>query len=145
MRYKTHVPMRWSDMDAYGHVNNTWFLMYLEEARVDMMHDLSRAAGEGDVLASGVLVAAHSIVYRTPLVHRSTPVPIDIWVTKIGGASFELGYEVHDDDGRVVYARASSRLVPYDFTTERPRRIQPFERAFLERYVEPDAKSPPLG
>ena len=31
--------MRWSDMDAYGHVNNTAYLAYLEQARVSMFFD----------------------------------------------------------------------------------------------------------
>ena len=29
--------LRWSDMDAFGHVNNTTFFTYLEEARVDLL------------------------------------------------------------------------------------------------------------
>jgi acyl-CoA thioester hydrolase len=32
----TDVPVRWSDMDAYGHVNNARFLTLYEEARVAM-------------------------------------------------------------------------------------------------------------
>ena len=32
--YCVHVPLRWSDMDAYGHVNNVQFLRLLEDARV---------------------------------------------------------------------------------------------------------------
>jgi len=82
-----------------------------------------------------VLVARSGIDYRVPLVHRHDPIPIDVWVTKIGGASFDLAYEVHDEGG-VVYARASSRMVPYDFRVERPRRLRPYERDFLERYLE---------
>ncbi len=29
-----HIPVRWGDMDSYGHVNNTLYIQYLEEARV---------------------------------------------------------------------------------------------------------------
>ena len=32
--YRVDVPLRWSDMDAYGHVNNVQFLRLLEDARV---------------------------------------------------------------------------------------------------------------
>ncbi|MGL5850524.1 MAG: acyl-CoA thioesterase, partial [Phycicoccus sp.] len=32
--YRVEVPLRWSDMDAYGHVNNVQFLRLLEDARV---------------------------------------------------------------------------------------------------------------
>jgi acyl-CoA thioester hydrolase len=123
-------------MDAYGHVNNVPFLTYLEEARIDLLQDLiARAQAEDGPRAPGILVASTSISYLRPLVHRSTPVPIVIWVTKIGGAYFDLAYEVSDGDA-VIYARATSRMVTYDFRTERPRRLRPHERAFLESYRE---------
>ncbi len=138
-RYHAAVTMRWSDMDAFGHVNNVMFLTYLEEARVEMFAELAVEVGEANgVLSSGVVVASSSIDHHRPLVHRHKPVPIDVWISRIGGASFHLGYEVHDDDGAVVYARARSVLVPYDFERQSPRRIAPFERAFLERYFVPD-------
>ncbi len=137
-RFRFPCPMRWSDMDAYGHVNNVVFLTYLEEARVEMFASLAEDFKDDDgMLTKGVLVAGHSIDYRRPLVHRVEPVPIDVWVSKIGGASFHVGYEVHDEGG-VVYARASSVLVPYDFARQSPRRVAPHERAFLEKYLEPD-------
>ncbi len=140
-RYTAPVAMRWNDMDAYGHVNNVVFLQYLEEARIEMFAGLAEEAhlaGDESVLSRGVVVASSSIDYLRPLVHRTEPVPIDVWVSRIGGASFHLGYEVHDEDGAVVYARARSVLVPYDFANGRPRRIEPHEREFLERYLEPD-------
>ena len=151
-RYTFSCPMRWSDMDAYGHVNNVVFLTYLEEARVEMFSRIgavdgaapSRGAYEPtSILASGVVVARSEIDYKLPLVHRYEPVPIDVWVSRIGGASFHLRYEVRDEGG-VVYARAASTLVTYDFAGAAPRRLQPHERRFLERYFEPDA-SPPAG
>jgi len=129
--------MRWSDMDAYGHVNNVQFLTYLEEARIDMLQGLiARAKADDGPEAAGVLVASSAIEYRTPLVHRHLPLPISVWVTRIGGAHFDLAYEVSDPGGP-VYAVASSRLVTYDFRTERPRRLRAHEREFLRAYLEP--------
>jgi len=136
-RYTFHCPMRWSDMDANGHVNNVPYLTYLEEARIDMLQDLiARAKAEDGALAAGILVASTSIDYKTPLVHRNMPVPIAVWVTKIGGALFDLAYEVYDAGG-TVYALATSRMVAFDFRTERPRRLRPHEKEFLQRYLEP--------
>ncbi len=42
------LPLRWSDMDAFGHVNNVVFLRYLEEARIDFMFRL--APGDGSLV-----------------------------------------------------------------------------------------------
>ena len=138
-RYTFSCPMRWSDMDAYGHVNNVQFLTYLEEARIEMLHDLIERAKERDgPLAAGILVASSSIDYRRPLVHRSAPVPITMWVSRLGTAFFDLSHEVSDDP-QTVYARATTRLVPYDFRSERPRRLTPEEKDFLGGYLEPSA------
>ena len=136
MRYIHNSPLRWSDMDAYGHVNNVVYLTYLEEARVDMLFALSAEYG-GKALSEGVLVAHHEIDYKRPLVYHPRGVDIDLWVGAIKGASFEIRYEVHDET--TVFARAASVLVPYDLEKERPRRVSPEERAFLEQYLEPGA------
>ena len=135
-RYTYSCPMRWSDMDAYGHVNNVQFLTYLEEARIDMLHGLIERAKERDgAMSAGMLVASSSIEYRRPLVHRTAPVPITLWVSRVGGAFFDLSHEVADPD--VVYARATSRIVPYDFRVERPRRLTADEKEFLQGHLEP--------
>jgi acyl-CoA thioester hydrolase len=120
-------------MDAYGHVNNVQFLTYVEEARVEMFKSVPLSGI--DQVEAGILVAASEITYVKPLLHRHAPVPIDVWVTRIGGASFALAYEVHDEEK--VYARASSLLVPYDFANEWPRRLTPEEKEFLGQFYEP--------
>ncbi|MFJ5216166.1 acyl-CoA thioesterase [Streptomyces sp. NPDC088354] len=132
-------PMRWSDMDAFGHVNNVVFLRYLEEARVDFMFRL--APGEGSAsFTGGSVIARHEIDYLRPLVHRHEPVTVETWVTKVGAASMTVAYEIKD--GETVYVRASTIVVPYDLEQGRPRRITAEERAFLEAYYDDSAGAP---
>ena len=134
MRHRYRCSMRWSDMDAYGHVNNVVYLTYLEEARVDMLFALGSDHGD-KALAEGVLVAHHEIDYKRPLVYHPRGVDIDLWVGAIKGASFEIRYQVRDEE--TVFATAASLLVPYDLDAARPRRVSPEVRAFLEQYLEP--------
>ncbi|MCU7822486.1 acyl-CoA thioesterase [Kitasatospora sp. DSM 101779] len=131
-------PLRWSDMDAFGHVNNVVFLRYLEEARIDFMFTQAAEAGAGE-FAGGSVVARHEIEYKKPLVHRPAPVTVETWVTKIGGASLTVSYEIKDtaEDGtETVYVKASTVVVPYDLAEGRPRRISPVEREFLSRFMD---------
>ncbi|KOV95137.1 MULTISPECIES: acyl-CoA thioesterase [unclassified Streptomyces] len=126
MRHLYRCPLRWADMDAYGHVNNVVFLRYLEEARIDFLFRPEKDFKQGSV------VARHEIDYKRQLVHRHHPVDIELWVSEIRAASFTLTYEVKDED--LVYVRASTVVVPFDFEAQRPRRITAEERAFLEEY-----------
>lgn len=140
MRHVYHCPLRWADLDALGHVNNVTYVDYLQEARVDMfaLHHGSAAAEE---LAEGIIVVQHDIEFRTPLTFRPEPVRIETWATRIRAASFTLAYEIVDvlpSGERRTYTRASTLLAPFVFVEERPRRLQPDERGFLQHYYEPD-------
>ncbi len=117
-------------MDAYGHVNNVVFLRYLEEARIDFLFRPEKDFKQGSV------VARHEIDYKRQLVHRHHPVDIELWVTEIRAASFTITYEVKDKD--LVYVRASTVIVPFDFEAQRPRRITSEEREFLQEYTDDD-------
>ncbi|MEV6752020.1 thioesterase family protein [Streptomyces sp. NPDC051214] len=134
-RHIYSCPLRWSDMDAFGHVNNVVFLRYLEEARIDFMFRL--APGDGSPsFSGGSVVARHEIDYVRPLVHRHAPVTIESWVTKIGAASLSISYEVKDPDQ--VYVRASTIVVPFNLEQQRPRRITAEEKAVLLTYMDDD-------
>jgi acyl-CoA thioester hydrolase len=132
-RHVVQVKPRWSDMDAYGHVNNVTWMEYLQEARVDMFHGDPSEPG-GGLLADGVVVARVTIDYKRALVFRPDPVRIEMWVSRTGSASFTLDYEALDraDDGAVtVYAVAQTVLVPVTLDDGRPRRLRPAERELL--------------
>ncbi|MFH8340483.1 acyl-CoA thioesterase [Streptomyces sp. AM6-12] len=128
MRHIYACPLRWSDMDAYGHVNNAVFIRYLEEARINFLFRPDKEFQQGSV------VARHEIDYKRQLVHRHHPVDIELWVTEIRAASFTIAYEVKDADA--VYVRATTVVVPFDFEAQRPRRITAQEREFLGQYLE---------
>lgn len=117
-------------MDAYGHVNNAVFIRYLEEARIDFLFRPEKDFKQGSV------VSRHEIDYKRQLVHRHAPVDIELWITEIRAASFTITYEVKDGDQ--IYVRASTVVVPFDFETQRPRRITAEEREFLEEYRDDD-------
>jgi acyl-CoA thioester hydrolase len=133
-RHRVMTPLRWSDTDAYGHINNVQFLRLLEEARVIAFDEMAPGS---DSPGTALLVARSEIEYFEPMIFRVAPVAIDLWVTRIGAADFDMCYEFLDpkaaDDGSDhVYARAETLLVAFDQTTQRPRRISTEEREQLE-------------
>ena len=135
-RHVFPIKPRWSDLDAYNHVNNVTWLEYLQEARVDMLfvHAGERGAQR---LAEGVVVVRAEIDYRRPMLFRQEPYRIDLWVARVGGASFTINYEIVDrrpDAQAVVYGTASTVLAPVDLSTGRARRLSDTERAALHRF-----------
>ncbi|MGE9806942.1 MULTISPECIES: acyl-CoA thioesterase [unclassified Janibacter] len=135
-RFETFVPLRWSDMDAYQHVNNVQYLRLIEEARIAAFNDWF-GFSDGD-LERGVIVARSEIEYLAPLHYRTAPVQIDVWITKMSGASYDVAYEVRDPEGvgdGSLYALAETTMVGFDFETQRPRRLDEQDRATLSAYA----------
>lgn len=130
-RFVCPVPLRWGDLDAYGHINNVEQLRLLEEARVALFFVAARA--EGIATFEGELVVVrHTIDYKRPIHYRPEPLTIEIWVTKLGPSSVTIGYEIRDDE--TLYATASSVLAAYDADGAHVRRLNEAERGYLEKF-----------
>jgi acyl-CoA thioester hydrolase len=132
-RHIFRCPLRWSDMDIYGIVNNVAFLRYLEEARVDLISRMAPTTHDA-FFRDGSVVVSHEIRYKRQLVHRIEPVEIEMWVAELQSASVTIGYEVRDGDR--VHATASTVMAPFDYAARRPRRLTPDELAFFGKYQE---------
>ncbi|WP_256841208.1 acyl-CoA thioesterase [Ornithinimicrobium cryptoxanthini] len=124
------VAVRWSDMDAYGHVNNVQYLRYLEEARVYAFHEWF--GQERSLLEDGVLVARTEIDYLAPMTFNYEPALVTLWCSRISGAAFDIAYVVGQRGSNLTFARAESTLVTYELSKGRPRRIAEHERAAME-------------
>lgn len=131
MRFTYQCPLRWSDLDAYGHVNNARFLTLYEEARVAMMFVGARDAGLTS-FEEGIVVARHEVDYLRP-VDYGDPVRIELWVAELRSSRFTIAYELFD--GELLASRAKSVLVPYDLGRQRPRRLTAGEQDFLKPWL----------
>jgi acyl-CoA thioester hydrolase len=131
-RFVHEVHMRWSDMDAYRHVNNSAYLAYLEQARVAMF--FLRFEG----FNAGTVISRHEIDYLRPIVYHPQPLRVEVWIEEVGGAWFTVRYEIYDqtEDGAVLTARASTTCVTFDFTADRPRRLTDEEQGILAGFAD---------
>lgn len=131
MRFTYHCALRWSDLDAYGHVNNARFLTLYEEARVAMMFVGAREAGVTS-FEDGIVVSRHEVDYLRP-VDYGDPVRIELWIEDLRPSRFTVCYELFDGD--LLASRARSVLVPYDLDKQRPRRMSEAEQSFLKPWL----------
>lgn len=130
--FVTHVCPRWSDMDAFGHVNHACMVTLLEEARVPLLFDDAAAQGLAE-FAKGTIVVKLGVDYKEPVIVDGKRLRVGITMTRLRQASFTLAYRVHNgpSESDSVAATAWTLLAPYDVGAGRPRRLAAQERAFL--------------
>ncbi|CAL8974268.1 hypothetical protein CELL_01745 [Cellulomonas sp. T2.31MG-18] len=132
------MPVRWSDVDLFGHVNNAAFLRYLDDARFTLFPQMG-VDESGALTASLLVVAKHEIDYLAPLTFRPVPFVVEVWVPRTGRSSVDIAYEIRDapEDGAVCL-RARTRMVQLDAATHLPRPFTDDERAAFEAYAGPE-------
>jgi len=124
------IPMRWGDMDAMGHVYNTVYFRYMEQARISWF---DRLVPEQDAWQStGIVIANATCNYRRALTYPGT-VEVRLYVGAPGGASVPTTYELRVDDDPLPYADGAAVVVFIDMKTQKSRRIPEAIRARLER------------
>jgi acyl-CoA thioester hydrolase len=125
--------MRWSDMDAYQHINNVAFLGYFEMARVNLFFE-QPTHDEHTGMRRGLVVASHEIAYKRSVVYDEQPLEVQLWVSGVRAAAFTCHYELFDHGALAV--TGSTLLVPFDFSLNRPRRLTAEEKEFLARHMD---------
>jgi acyl-CoA thioester hydrolase len=126
---EVRIPIRWRDVDAYGHVNNAVFLNYLEEARDRLVSSLF---GDG---SWDFVIARVAIDYRSELNQHDGEAVVSCRVTGLGSSSVRTAEEVRKTDGTLA-AEAASVVVPRDPRTGKSRPLTEGERVTLEAAVE---------
>ena len=105
---ETPISVRWGDMDAFGHINNSRYATYLEEARLQWFAGIE--GGWLDEMTAPV-VAAMSINFRSPI-EWPCELVVELFVERVGGSSLTLGFRlVSRDTPQKFYADGSTVLV----------------------------------
>ena len=112
--------MRWGDMDANGHVNNTVYFRYMEQARIGWFDALVPEAEAWKT--TGIVVANASCNYKRAMVYPGT-VEVKLFVGKPGGSSVLTSYEMHLEGDRHLYADGAAMVVFIDMAKQKPVRI----------------------
>lgn len=105
--HTSRFPIRWGDMDAMGHVNNSTYFRYLEQARIEW-YGAIRPPGMAGM--ETVVVNAHCTF------HKALKYPGDLEIRTYAGnpgrSSFEIVQEIRlENDQKTVYATGGSKVV----------------------------------
>lgn len=114
--FRMPIALRWRDLDAFNHVNNSNFMTYLEEARIRWFDSL----GEAWVTdATAPLLAAVQMNYRLPIPYPASVV-VELRCDRLGTTSVTLGHRIVGEDGGLVYADGHVVMVWIDRAGGRP-------------------------
>ncbi len=109
------MPIRWGDMDAFGHVNNTVFFRFMEQARIEWMESCGMAieGGEGPVIVNAHCSFLRQLKYPGEVEVRTcadTP----------GRSSFETRVEMRRaDQPDVLVAEGGAKVVWVNYAQEK--------------------------
>ena len=114
--HTAHIPVRWGDMDSYGHVNNIIYMQYLEEARVAWF-ELAGVAMSNVPFGPVVLQTQHT--YLKPVIHPATVV-VELRAGVVGRSSLVIAHRLTTaEDPLTVYGEGYCKLVWIDHESGR--------------------------
>jgi acyl-CoA thioester hydrolase len=121
------VEVRWSDLDALGHVNNAVYLSYLEHARMGYVRAI---AGDSPFVDSRTplprdfqfILAEVTCHFRWPATLGDRLV-VEILVSRVGRKSFVFDYRIMDENSGRVVVDACSTQVWYDYSVGESRPV----------------------
>lgn len=122
------IPVRWGDMDAMGHVNNTIYFRYLEIARLEWLYRIGGKPdpeGTGPVIVNAFCNFLRQIEFPGEILARH-------YVTNPGRSSFDtyITLERSDDPG-VIYAEGGAKTVWTDFKAQKSVPLPDWVRALV--------------
>nr|WP_168941744.1 thioesterase family protein [Parazoarcus communis] len=111
---ETRIPVRWGDMDAYGHVNNTIYFRYFEQARVEWLESQgSRVSPDEPV---GPVIINASCTFYAPVNYPATVI-VKMYGGEPGRTSVMTWYELFVEGEDRLYADGAAKTVWMDTRT----------------------------
>ena len=115
--YVAAIGVRWRDLDAFNHVNNSTYLTYLEEARLQW---LSHVPGPWFDEHAMPVMAASEVNYRRPIAWPAQ-LRVELHCLRLGNSSMTVGHRIVDaDDDTALYSDGHVVIVWMDPASGRP-------------------------
>ncbi|MEO2075554.1 MAG: thioesterase family protein [Bacillus sp. (in: firmicutes)] len=124
------VSVRFGETDALGHINNTSYFIYLEEARIRFIESLGYKMDVGNwnfILASTKCDFINQGYFDQSLLIRT-------FVSKIGNKSFQLEHDIICSKTNQLIAKGNAIMVYFDFENQKSEHLPDFLKNELKSY-----------
>ncbi len=131
-KYKIEIPIRFSDMDMFGHANNAVYLTYFEQARSNYWRDVIK----WDWKATGIIVAKAQVDYVRPII-LDEKIFAYVKTSRLGNSSWDIEYVLvcEKADGTLSLRTMGKTVqVAINYETNKPTPIPEKERDLMKTY-----------
>ncbi|MFX0074187.1 MAG: acyl-CoA thioesterase [Candidatus Hermodarchaeota archaeon] len=111
------IPIRWGDMDARGHVNNTFYLRYFESSRIALFREL-RLYEEPTQVIIGPILSFQSCYYKAPLTYPDT-IYVGAKIESIEGSKITIKHSIASRKLNRIVAEGEAHLIWYDYANQK--------------------------
>jgi acyl-CoA thioester hydrolase len=112
--YTIRIPVRWGDMDAYGHVNNTVYFRYFEQARCEWCEQMGFPVSPNE--ATGAVIINASCTFLVPVNYPATVI-VRMYAGEPGRSSVMTWYELFVEGQDKLHAEGAAKMVWMDNAT----------------------------
>ena len=109
--YTARIPVRWGDMDAYGHVNNTVYFRFFEQARCEWIEHMGFRVSPEE--STGPVIINASCTFFAPVNYPATVI-IKMYAGDPGRSSVMTWYELFIEGEDRLYAEGAAKTVWMD-------------------------------
>ena len=95
--FRTPVPLRWSDLDAFNHVNNARYLTFIEQARIEWFESLEEPWITQD---AAPVIASATLQFRSAIEYPAS-IFVELFCEKLANSSVTIGHRIVAGDGTV--------------------------------------------
>ena len=126
--FEMQIPIRWGDMDAMNHVNNTSYFRYMETCRIDWMRSIGcqpDPQGEGPVIVNAFCNFYRQLEYPGDVL-------IKMYASDPGRSTFETwATMVRTDQPEVIYAAGGATTIWVNFPAQKAKSLPDWLRAIV--------------
>ena len=109
--YTARIPVRWGDMDAYGHVNNTGYFRFGEQAACKWIEHIGFRVSPEE--GTGPVIINASCTFLAPVNYPATVI-IKMYAGDPGRSSVMTWYELFIEGEDRLYAEGAAKTVWMD-------------------------------
>jgi acyl-CoA thioester hydrolase len=128
--FELTIPIRWGDMDAMGHVNNTVYFRYMEQTRIswfDSMGFKPDPGGQGPLIVNAACTFSRQLEYPGTVLARH-------YVGEPGRSSIMTYVDMlRTDDPDTIFAHGSAKVVWVDFPRQKSAPMPDTVRKLMQR------------